>query len=103
MKTLSALVGTKFRGEDMVRLLATLPNGEPLILKREPTNQFDRNAVQVWARGFHIGYVKGSQNKDVAMAMDAAIRALRTPSDIYEKPAKLAIEGGKQPMVEYQL
>ena len=29
MKSLVALVGTKFRGEEMVRLLAALPQGSP--------------------------------------------------------------------------
>lgn len=101
MKQLSALVGTRFQGEDMVKLLASLPQGELLTLKREPTNEHDRLAVQVWARGFHIGYLKASQNFDLAMAMDADILALgQTPAN-YEKTGKLAIDGGKQPMVEY--
>lgn len=102
MKHLSALVGTKFRGDDMVKLLATLPQGEPLALKREYGNRYDRNAVQVWARGYHIGYLKASQNRDMAMAMDADIRALGQTAEVYERTGKLAIDGGKQPMVEYE-
>lgn len=102
-KMLVALVGTRYRGDDMVALLASLPQGEPLVLVREPNNRFDRNAVQVWARGHHIGYVKGTQNRGLAMAMDAA--ALEMPGGAarpaYSKPAKLAIDGGKQPMVEF--
>jgi hypothetical protein len=104
MKTLVALVGTKFRGPEMVALLASLPNGEPLVLVREPSNQFDRNAVQVWAQGHHVGYVKGTQNRALAMAMDAAVLAIPggATRPAYEKQAKLAIDGGKQPMVEIE-
>ena len=76
MKFLVALVGTRFRGPEMEALLASLPNGEPLMLVREPGNQYDHNAVQVWACGHHIGYVKGSQNRALAMAMDRAALAL---------------------------
>jgi hypothetical protein len=99
MKTLVALVGTRFRGEDMVRLLASLPQGEPLTLIREPDNQYDANAVQVWARGQHIGFVKSSQNRNLAMAMDAL---LIEDAGFAETgfAAKLAIDGGHQPMVE---
>jgi hypothetical protein len=97
MKTLVALVGTRFRGPEMVALLAALPQGEPLTLIREPDNQYDKNAVQVWARGHHIGFVKGSQNRDLAMAMDGV---MQENPDITGFPAKLAIDGGKQPMVE---
>ena len=96
-KSLVALVGTKFRGPEMIKLLASLPQGEPLTLIREPTNQYDRNAVQVWARGEHIGYVKGSQNRDIAARMD---RARADSSEFVSWPAKLAIDGGKQPMLE---
>ena len=99
MKTLVALVGTKFRGEEMMALLASLPQGEPLTLIREPTNKYDSNAVQVWARGHHIGYVKGNQNRDLAMAMD---RARTGSSAAVAFHGKLAIDGGKQPMVELE-
>jgi hypothetical protein len=97
MKTLVALVGTKYRGQAMLDLLASLPQGEALTLVRERDNRFDRNAVQVWARGEHIGYVKGNQNRDLAMAMDGV---MRERPDVTGFPAKLAIDGGKQPMVE---
>lgn len=99
MKTLVALVGTKYRGPEMVALLASLPQGEPLKLVRESDNRFDRNAVHVWAREKHIGYVKGSQNRDLAMAMDALL--VEDPGFAETGFAgKLAIDGGKQPMVE---
>lgn len=95
MKTLVALVGTKFRGPAMMKLLASLPQGEPLVLIRDRDNRFDPFAVQVWARGEHIGFIKGTQVKPVALAMDREIGPAAE-----QRPAKLAIDGGKQPMVE---
>jgi hypothetical protein len=98
-KTLVALVGTKYRGPEMVALLASLPQGESLTLKREPDNQHDRNAIQVWAQGHLIGYVKSSQNKDLALAMDALL-AEDSGFAATGFVGKLAIDGGRQPMVE---
>lgn len=76
------IVGTKHRGPDAEKLLAELPDGEPLLLVREPTNKFDPNAVKVVARGVCVGYVRGSQSGVLAptidrtgLAMDAAAPA----------------------------
>ena len=95
-KSLVALVGTKFRGDEAKALLPALPQGEPLTLVRELDNKYDQAAVQVWARGVHIGYLKGTQNRPIAVRMDAdpALSPL---------PAKLAIDGGKWPMVEIEI
>lgn len=108
MKTLVALVGTRFRGEAALRLLAELPKGEPLILLREPDNPHDPNAVQVWARGTHIGYLKGTQCRPVARAMDAAARVDSVEQGDpgvrrwVEMPGVLSVDGGKIPMVEIE-
>jgi hypothetical protein len=91
-KSLFALVGMKHRGTEA--LVASLPQGEPLTLIREPDNKFDPNAVQVWARGLHVGYISAKQVKPLAMAMDAA--ALWAP----QWRATLAIDGGHWPLVE---
>lgn len=93
MKSLVALVGMQHRPQACRDLLAALPNGEPLQLVREPANEYDPRAVQVWARGLMIGYVKGSQNRGIASRLDSA--------DPDDKPtARLAIDGGKWPMIE---
>lgn len=69
---LYAIVGMKFRGtEELVR---SLPNGEPLEFRREPENAIDKNAVQVWARDQHVGYVRASQNFRLATGLDAGIK-----------------------------
>lgn len=95
MKHLIALVGMKHRGTEA--LVASLPQGEPLVLKREPDNKFDPRAVQVWARGQHVGYLKASQNAPIALAMDDALLDF-----VAEMPAKLAIDGGRWPMAEVE-
>lgn len=101
MSTLVALVGTKFRGSEMVTLLASLPHGESLTLIREPENRHDPRAIQVWARGHHIGYVKGNQNRDLAKAMDdAGIKSVGSVPGAFQWKITLATEGGEQPMVE---
>jgi hypothetical protein len=58
----------KHRGT--IGLVSDLPNNEPLTLVREPSNQFDTNAVQVWARGTHLGYVSSKQNATLARFID---------------------------------
>lgn len=64
-----ALVGMKHRGSEA--FVAELPPDEPLTLVREPDNRFDSNAVQVWARGRHVGYVSKDQNANLAKFIDS--------------------------------
>jgi hypothetical protein len=98
-KSLVALVGMKHRGTEA--LVASLPQGEPLTLVREHGNKFDPFAVQVWARGQHVGFIKATQVKPIALAMDRA--ALPLSEDGPMMPAKLAIDGGKWPMIELEI
>jgi hypothetical protein len=98
-KSLVALVGTKFRGRAAMDMLASLSNGAPLILKRDPDNEFDPRCVEVWAGGVHIGFIKKEQNAGISARMDSAA-ADRVNVRSLDMPAKLAIDGGKQPMVE---
>jgi hypothetical protein len=69
MKGLYSIVGMKHRGSEA--LVASLPKGEPLTLIREPSNKFDRNAVQIWAQSKHIGYVRATQVAPLAAFIDA--------------------------------
>lgn len=101
-KMLVALVGTKHRGREAINLLAALPQGEPLTLIREPDNRFDPNCVQVWARGVHLGFVKATQVRPIAHRLDAAIERANLPAKAVTMAGKLAIDGGKQPMVEIE-
>ena len=44
--------------------------GMPLQLNREPHNQYDKNAIEVWTGDVKLGYVPRSDNKTVAKLMD---------------------------------
>lgn len=64
-----ALVGMKHRGTE--QLVADLPPDAPLTLVREPDNKYDRNAIQVWANGRHVGFISKDQNAVLAQFIDA--------------------------------
>lgn len=105
MKALYALVGMKHRGTEA--LVVTLPAGEPLALIREPTNEHDPNAVQVWARDVHLGFVKGTQARALAAKMDGPSRVLSgcaVRAAIQQEPARwtgrLVAGGDRWPMIE---
>ena len=102
MKSLVALVGMKHRGREVMDLVAGLPNGEPLTLVRKIGNKFDHRAVQVWARGVHVGFVKREQNAEISARLDAAIARLGMDVKGVSMPAKLAIDGGKWPLIEIE-
>lgn len=90
-KSLSAITGMKHRGTEA--LVASLPEGEPLRLVREPENPYDPNAVQVWARGQHVAYIKATQARAIAHEMDLA--------KVTERVGKLSKSAGRGwPMVE---
>lgn len=75
-----AIVGMKHRGAEA--LVASLPPDEPITLVREPGNKYDPNAVQVWARGKHVGYVPKAQNAVLARFIDATGRHWMAPSPV---------------------
>lgn len=94
MKSLYSLVGMKHCGT--VDLVASLPSGEPLTLQREPDNQYDPRAIQVHARGVHLGYIASRENADLARAMDATAGGIPLSFD-----AKLV--PGHYPQVEVDI
>jgi hypothetical protein len=48
--------------------------GEPLHLRREPGNPHDCNAVAVWFRNEHLGYIPQRENLTLAKLMDQGER-----------------------------
>lgn len=112
-KSLVALVGMKHRGTEA--LVASLPAGEVVRLVPEPTNKFDRDAVMVWARGEHVGYLKASQIKGLSRriqekgdpwALARPIGALSEFGGVVTTHMTfkgiLSIDGGKWPLVEIE-
>ncbi len=76
--------------------------GEPATLVREPSNQYDRNAIQVWIRGAHVGFLAAKENAALAAWMDRQGPAPKSVLDIdvdcYVLRAKLV--AGKWPRIE---
>lgn len=95
-KSLYAIVGMKHRGTEV--FVASLPAGEPLLLLRDANNPHDPNAVQVWARGRHVAYLKATQVRPLARRLDSQIALGRGP----KLEAKLSIDGGHWPMAEVE-
>lgn len=113
MKALYSMVGMQHR--DAVAFVSSLPRGEPLTLIREPTNQYDPNAVQVWARDRHVGFVKATQARALAMRIDRDGQPFARPEPVTDKPstnesvqlfmsmkAKLATTADRWPMIEVE-
>jgi hypothetical protein len=51
--------------------LELLGFGSPLILKREPENAYDENAIQVWTSDILLGYIAREYASDWAPAFDS--------------------------------
>lgn len=92
MKAAYSIVGMKHC--DSEKFVKGLRAGEPLTLVREPTNEHDPNAVQVHIRDRRVGYVKGTQAKGLAKAMDE--------SGHNSVNGKLAFGGDRWPMAEVE-
>jgi hypothetical protein len=67
MKTIYSIVGMRHRGTEA--LVRSLPNGETIKLVRDHDNPHDTNAVQVWARDQHVGFVKAREAEQLAAQM----------------------------------
>lgn len=71
MKAIYYVVGTKYRGEEAMRLLHSLQTGEQVELRPDPGNPKDRNAVEVWARGQWVGFLPAPQAARLAPRLNA--------------------------------
>lgn len=68
-KSLYKLVGMKHRGTQ--KIVGAWADGKVVTLVREPSNQYDANAVQVWADHNHVGFIAAKDNPQLAAFMDA--------------------------------
>jgi len=48
--------------------------GEALSLRREPANPYDPNAIGVWFKNEHLGYVPRRENRTLAQLLDRGER-----------------------------
>lgn len=63
------VVGVTYDG--IQSILPRLHAGMPLKLVREPSNQYDKNAVAVWCNGKKIGHLSRDLAADIAPLMDS--------------------------------
>lgn len=71
MELRTVIVGTQFRPIEAQKVYNALDAGDEITLEREPDNQYDSNAVAVYAFGVHIGYIPRTMNSELAAALDA--------------------------------
>lgn len=64
------VVGMHFRGPEVKALVANLIPEYDLTLMREPDNEYDEYAVQVFYRTTHIGYINRHDAAFIAPLMD---------------------------------
>ena len=64
----SPLAGSQFHA--LADVVSQIRVGDALILKRDPTNPHDSNAIQVLWQDHMLGFVPRRENKAVARAMD---------------------------------
>lgn len=73
---------------DMANELEDIENGEVLILKREPSNRYDRRAIEIYRQnGAKLGYVKRIRNTTLANLMDAGVALTAKVAPIEEDPS----------------
>ena len=83
-----------FQHYDGLDAESLLEVGMPLQLNREPHNQYDKNAVEVWTGDAKLGYVPRSENRIIAKLMDkgTVIQALILELDHSVFPDSVKIE-----------
>lgn len=77
----SKIVGVTFNGRQ--QYISQLKAGEELTLKREPGNQYDRNAIALYdSRGNQLGYISRALASDMAPMIDNGSRYRICVSDV---------------------
>lgn len=69
MNILTSVVGASFRPTEVKNIIRNLAHGDEVILRPEPTNEHDANAVQVFYEDTFIGYIPKSENVEVLHAL----------------------------------
>ena len=80
-----------YKHYDGEKIESRLSVGMRLKLKREPDNQFDKNAVAVWGSLFKLGYLPMAQNKPIVAKLNegeeifAEIVKVKTDSPTWQR------------------
>jgi hypothetical protein len=64
------IAGVVFRGESAINAINELEIGDELILKPEPENEFDSNAIAIYSGEVHLGYVPKKFSAELAAALE---------------------------------
>ena len=72
MQYTSKVQGRNFRSAAERAIFDDLTIADPITLEREPDNPFDENAIKVFARGAHIGYIEREVASFLAYELDKA-------------------------------
>lgn len=89
----SWLMGANFRDPSAKEVVKALAIGEQLTLKRDPENQFDPNAIQVWAGDTWIGFIERGLAEELAPLMDAGTEYDCEVSGFGTNPLKPFLDG----------
>jgi len=71
MEVKTRITSTKFKGPIAVEALAEIEKGDRLMLRRDPSNRYDSNAIEVYWMGHNLGFIPKKDNPAPAAAMDA--------------------------------
>ena len=81
------VVGVTFTNEDGVsrqQIISELTQGEQVIIRREPTNKFDTNAIMILSNNGQIGYIGKDYATILAPMMDAGTQFDAKVADVGE-------------------
>lgn len=71
MKMIYTIVGMRHRFPEAEAIVRALVPGTEITLIREPDNEHDPNAIQVWVGGRHVAYLRAAEIKELASYIDA--------------------------------
>lgn len=66
----AAIVGAKYHA-GAAEMLAELPDNAMILLRREPANPHDHNAIGVFYRQQRLGFIEAARAQEIALLMDA--------------------------------
>ncbi len=84
------LVGASHRPPEAQNEILGLVRGDEVVLERDPSNEYDPNAIRVIANGHWIGFVPRDTARDLAPLLDEGIPF----------KAKIQAVRGKSPEIE---
>ena len=88
----TVIVGTRFKGESAIAVMRKMRAGDAVVLRREPANRYDANAIACIFLDFHIGFIPAALNADLARALDLGAIAAVTVTEPGSRKGKFVTE-----------